>query len=415
MNRVLCVLLCVVLCLSMVACGCRTGEVVDNVVSSEDFSSISDETYWVDNTLDLNEEPNTSDVVDTYASYNLTRWDQEIMFGDLRHPELSEYMGSVSEIYPNVSELQFRVGEDIYGFNYGELEKQYTLFESNSTAYTVSSGYFSQLVFEDAESVNCFDIDGGCFFKGLELGELDKIIDYGFSTVHVVFGESGNYTVKTYVIQEDRSVAFESEYPVVGYSIGGYTDLEEPIKSEYWFRTDVNPWELYVVTENGHLYMFNNIELGYKEYKFCVGKNYTNATDVDKVYGSVTAGVGHYAPVYSKVGDNTSLYTLVSGESIWETEDDIEIRLVLPDGYTTTSVQDIIGCSDSIVIEFNGGSLYAINGIDSYSGGEYTAEFISGLSELNADGKVRSIEGMWYSSNRLYVLLIDGVVYYIDL
>ena len=407
MKRVLCVLLCVVLCLSMVACGSKTEEVVSE-----------DETYWVDDTISglVSDDLSPSESVGESDDFGLVRWDEELMWGDILHPELSDYMGSVSGIYSNVNDLQFKVGADIYGFNYGELEKQYTLSEAGSVVYTVSNAYFSQLIFEVSEGgiVNCFDSNGDCLFKGLKLKEVERILDCGSSYVYVVAGEKGNYTVKLYCIQEDKSVVLEDELPVVGYSVGDYVDMEESVKEEYWFRSDVSPWELYVVTENGHLYMFNDVDIGYREYKFCIGKNFSNVSDVDEVFGSVTSGVEHYAPVYSKVGDDASLYTLISGESLWDTEDDVEVKIAIPNGYSTANVRKVIGCVDSIVIMFDDYSVYVVNDIDGRSG-EYTAEIISGLTELNEDGKLLDIEGMWYAIDRIYVLLVDGVVYYIDL
>ena len=223
------------------------------------------------------------------------------------------------------------------------------------------------------------------------------------------------YTIKAYIIQDDRTLTLEHAYPVVRYTLESDSDMEESIKSEYWFRSDVNAWELYVVTESGNLYMFNDVELGFESYRFCVGQKYTVAADVDKIYGSVTSGVKHYAPVFSKIDDTTSLYTLVPCESIWNPEDDEVVKINIPTGYSTEDVKNIIGCRKSIVIEFNDGAIYSANSISYDHGGEYIAEIMSGLSELNKNHRVVSMTGLWYTDNRLFVLLDDGAVYFIDL
>ncbi|MGM9554568.1 MAG: hypothetical protein ACI3V2_09700 [Faecousia sp.] len=367
----------------------------------------------IDGFTEESAKQNGNDFFDT--AFELTRWDQELFCGELYHPELSEYMGNVSEIYQDTGDIMFRVGTDIYGFTYEELGRRYTLTEADSNAYVVNSSDFTQLVFEETEdgTVNCFRENGDCYFKGLDLGEKEKIIDCSFSLIYVISGETGNYTVKAYIIQDDRTLTLEHEYPVVGYNLGADRDMEESIKSEYWFRSDVNAWELYVVTERGNLYMFNDVELGFESYKFCVGQKYTVATDVDKIYESVISGVGHYAPVYSRLNDTTALYTLVPGESIWEQEDDAVVKIILPNGYSTKNVRNIIGCQSAVVIEFADGSIYSANSIGSNHGGEYSCEIISGLSELNKERRIVSMAAPWTVENRLYILLNDGVVYFI--
>ena len=79
MRILLCLLLCLSLSFSLFACGEMNNtdkEVIESMEGAEDAFDIG-----------------ISD------PYKLTRWDQEMYAGELYHPELKEYMGSVSGIY----------------------------------------------------------------------------------------------------------------------------------------------------------------------------------------------------------------------------------------------------------------------------------------------------------------------------
>ena len=119
MRILLCLLLCLSLSFSLFACGEMNNtdkEVIESMEGAEDAFDIG-----------------ISD------PYKLTRWDQEMYAGELYHPELKEYMGSVSGIYQDSTYTMFRVGKNIYRFTAGKLNELCTVSKNNSDIYIVNS------------------------------------------------------------------------------------------------------------------------------------------------------------------------------------------------------------------------------------------------------------------------------------
>ncbi len=396
MKKILYMLLCLSLIFSLFACGEMNNANEDVIESAEGIQNIYD-----------------GEISDPYG---LTRWDQEMYAGEPYHPELEKFMGSVSGIYQDSTYTLFRVGKDIYRFVAGKLNKLCTVSKNNSDVYIVNSAYFDTLVIEETKNgkVNAYKEGGKHFFKGLELLEDERIIDHDASTVYVVSGTTGNYSVKAYAVQEDFSAALKYERRIGGYVLNKETSLMKDVISEYWSRGDNDVWELHTVADDRTLYTFSGVKPTSMGYQFCSCTEYSSITGVETVYGS-KSGLGHYAPVYSKAGDTAAVYTLAQGESFLNTDDDRRIKINLPDGYSTEDIENIIGSKSSIIIEFNDGMIYAANSIDERNSGEYDCEILRDLSELNSENRIVAITATWTVMNRIYVLLDDGVIYFVDM
>ena len=241
MRILLCLLLCLSLSFSLFACGEMNNtdkEVIESMEGAEDAFDIG-----------------ISD------PYKLTRWDQEMYAGELYHPELKEYMGSVSGIYQDSTYTMFRVGKNIYRFTAGKLNELCTVSKNNSDIYIVNSPYLDTLIIEETKEgrVNAYQEGGKCFFRGLELLEDERIIDHDASTVYVVSGTTGNYSIKAYAVQEDYSVALKYERRIRGYVLNGEESLKKNIISEYWSCGDNDVWELHTVADDRTLYTFSKV------------------------------------------------------------------------------------------------------------------------------------------------------------
>ena len=139
------------------------------------------------------------------------------------------------------------------------------------------------------------------------------------------------------------------------------------------------------------------------------------ASSVENVLAPSDVGNKLTAPIYSKTGDTSALYSSAPGADIIDTSDNFEISFVLPDGHTPDEVKDIIQVSDKLVFIFDNGDTYYTGDIQDEEKTSYEMTKLDEISSLNSEGSVLDMAGATTMDDNIYLLLKDGKLYYKEL
>ncbi len=308
-------------------------------------------------------------------------------------------------------------------------------FMAGNTTYTIAySTLLENSVAENAAWMRCFDSldygrtilvytiesklsaykeSGEPIFVDLDYNdETDFIADLSLSTLHIIRRQGNEYIIFYYDFEDDGTLTLIEQNVITEYVYEDGTGVSEGIKELVVVPSSVNVTgnRIYYLSDNNNWYIVEN----------CIGRGKLEMddtpllTNIDRMYydNSVWQTA---SPIYAKVGDTTRIYTKIMGEDWTSDEDNAEISFVLPDGYTTNDIKNILGSVDCPMIEFTNGDVYYAEEIDDEVAAEYTFTKLETVSELNASGKIIQMVGPFWMDDTLYILMDDNKLYYLEL
>lgn len=206
-------------------------------------------------------------------------------------------------------------------------------------------------------------------------------------------------------------IEFYGQDPVEGYETADYNPLNAakviPLKSNMY------GYCVYVITDNGDLYWADTESVAQGQMPMMTSSPI--ASSVENVLAPSDVGNKLTAPIYSKTGDTSALYSSAPGADIIDTSDNFEISFVLPDGHTPDEVKDIIQVSDKLVFIFDNGDTYYTDDIQDEEKTSYEMTKLDDISSLNSEGSVLDMAGATTMDDNIYLLLKDGKLYYKEL
>lgn len=306
--------------------------------------------------------------------------------------------------------------DKVYTEDYGTLKEFVSL-----NAAPDSILYFDNV--EIGQNIFCFK-DGkislypfneyGISFADIDFdAENDFVAEIGLSSFYKI----AHYDGKSYIIDdyEDMDGSGEIEFygqdPVGGYETADYNPLNAakviPLKSNMY------GYCVYVITDNGDLYWADTESVAQGQMPMMTSSPI--ASSVENVLAPSDVGNKLTAPIYSKTGDTSALYSSAPGADIIDTSDNFEISFVLPDGHTPDEVKDIIQVSDKLVFIFDNGDTYYTDDIQDEEKTSYEMTKLDDISSLNSEGSVLDMAGATTMDDNIYLLLKDGKLYYKEL
>ena len=306
--------------------------------------------------------------------------------------------------------------DKVYTEDYGTLKEFVSL-----NAAPDSILYFDNV--EIGQNIFCFK-DGkislypfneyGISFADIDFNEEnDFVSEIGLSSFYKI----AHYDGKNYIIDdyEDMDGSGEIEFygqdPVEGYETADYNPLNAakviPLKSNMY------GYCVYVITDNGDLYWADTESVAQGQMPMMTSSPI--ASGVENVLAPSDVGNKLTAPIYSKTGDTSALYSSAPGADIIDTSDNFEISFVLPDGHTTDEVKDIMQVSDKLVFIFDNGDTYYTGDIQDEEKTSYEMTKLDEISSLNSEGSVLDMAGAATMDDNIYLLLKDGKLYYKEL
>ena len=372
------------------------------------------------NITDNNESSYTPDqskdpvVESAYSDYGLFPVEYLYDEDDENYTIFKEVQGSITNIEHGGTFPAFLVGTTFYIQEYGQIIK---LIELNETPDDIL--YFDSIELGDNlysyfdGKITNYDPTHTTRFENIEFNpKTDFISKLGMSSFFFLTSkqEDGTYLNKYYEGADGNEMSLHNEQIIDEFENAMGDTLN--IKDVVVLKDKYNGYMIYCITEDNELYKLGNSS----RHTFEMSSKTPIVTDVQNVYAPDTISTALVTPIYSKLYDNTTLYSVACGEDLFDTEDNIEISFMLPDGHKTEEIKSISDLNGKLVVIFDNNDVYVSEEILDTREAAYSFVKLDGISKLMNEGKVKDIAGTTLSArgDNLYVLMNDGILYYYE-
>ena len=323
---------------------------------------------------------------------------------------MDEIQGKVTFLDNGGTFPVFIAGDKVYVEEYGVIKAAVELPEAPEDAI-----YFDNLsigenvfVFKDGE-IALYPLDGlGLSFEGVAFdAENDFMGEIPLSSYFNVLRLENGVYVDDYYQRDDETQQFVLNSQNAVNAFYNSNGEELTVKEIIPLRSNMDGYCVYVLTENQEVYWVDGINRG----KMTMTSATPLVTNAAAVYAPADAGANLTLPVYSKVDDETALYSAAPGADILDASDNFEIAFILPDGCKPADVNDVFRVSDRLVFAFENGDVYYTDEIEDEGVTSYELTKLEDVSRLNAGGDVLDMAGASVLDDNLYLLMSDGCIY----
>lgn len=405
MKKLFVILLCAAMASAITACG------NNNEPDQSSTASVTDSTE--SNTVNSSEssvENESSQTVsdeseNTNLSESIIRAEKLYKEDDANYALIEGLQGKIKYIEQDSTSLVFLADNKIYLNEYGTLAPKFELPGNPQwIQYFNNMEIGANVYYYSDNKISLYDDNGAFRFKDMDFNiETDcAYADMG-NTFFVLSEQSNGYMIKYYEVDNERTVTKYEENMLTKYIDVSGEDITDQIKEVKIIPSNEYGFEVYCITSNNELYWANDINRDILE----MSTGEPILTNVDTVYASSNVTTYTTAPIYSKVGDETTVYSMVPGASLAKSEDNLEISFPMPDGHLHSEIKNIFESYGTLVFVFSNGDTYITDEIEDDKQAEYQMTKLDEISKLNADGKVVDMVGVGSVFDKYIYLLTD--------
>lgn len=407
MKKILSLLCAVILAVSVVGCGGNAQEAVSIPDESIPEADVNPDTDMGSSSEGENEPIETS---------NGEFETEEIKLIDDLYDTDTELIDTIQGNITNIDNggtFPVLIADNkVYADNYGTLKEFLTLpAEPDDIIYFSNSSIGENLLYFKDGKLSLFPFNGyGIQFTNIDFAAAtDFVGEIGTSSYfNIVRQDDTGYVIEYYENNgEGSEFSLESQKPLKSVETPDVEGLT--VKQIVPLKSNNNSYSVYVLTDNNDIYALDGVN---SDGSMTVLTSEPIASGVELIIAPSDISTYLTTPLYSKMGDNTALYSEVSGASLIDTSDNFEVTFVLPDDHTPSEVADVFRVSDKLVFVFSNGDTYFTDDIEKDGQSAYEMTKLEEVSKLNADGTILDMAGASTFDNNLYILMSDGKLYY---
>lgn len=304
-------------------------------------------------------------------------------------------------------------GGKVYSEEYGALKEVITLDETPERIMYFDSTEIGENIFafKDGKiSLVPFN-DNGISFEGLDFNQVtDYVAEIGLSSFYkIARSETDGYVIYDYEDMDGTGeITLYDKDLIDGYETSEYDAIN--VKEIIPLENQNSGYSVYVITDGGDLYQADTTDAAHG--KMAMETSSPIASNVENVFASADVVSNLVAPIYSKAGDDTYVYSWVRGADLVDAADNFEISFALPEGHASGEINNIFRVSDKLVFVFENGDVYRTEDIQKEERTTYELEKLDDISKLNSDGSVIDMAGASVMDDNIYLLMSDGKLYH---
>lgn len=331
---------------------------------------------------------------------------------DKNYNTLKEIQGKISSIHMASTFPVILSENNFYIQSHGILSKKLSFDQTPNNLQYFDSRTYGHTVFEFYNGkVNCFDVDSGTLFKNIEFNpDTDYISEVDLSLSFFILSKQENgYIIKHYYKEDDTCKLIE-ETTLENFKNSNLENIS--VKEIVSLPSPRYGYVIYCITNQNEAYIVKDADSSTLKMETSTPL----ITNVNKILMPSNPSTDVSLPIYSKIGDELKVYSGTMGKSLTDFSDDFEISFIMPDSHRASEIKEILNCSNSLVFVFNNGDTYITDEIDRKKENHTTYEMrkLETISKLNSEGKILDMEGCTGFFDKIYLLMNDKKLYYMD-
>ena len=364
-----------------------------NTVSSDDVS-------YTESSETVSDESQS-----TSLSENIIRLEELYEDDDERHTLIEGLQGKIKYIEQDGTSLVFLADNKLYVSKYSTLSSQIELPDNPQwIQYFDNLNIGGNLYYYADNKISLYNNYGDFRFKDIDFNiETDCAYTSLGNALFVLSEQSDGYMIKHYEVDDEHTVTSYEENMLTEYKNSNGEDITDQIKEVKVIPSNEDGFALYCITKNNELYCVSSIHTT----SLVMTTAEPVITNIDELYVSSYMATYMATPIYSKVGDETTVYSMAPGASLSESEDNLEISFLMPDGHVPSEIKEVSESYGMLIFVFSNGDTYITNEIEDDKQTEYQMTRLDEISELNADGKVIDMVGGGSVLEKYIYLLTD--------
>ena len=251
----------------------------------------------------------------------------------------------------------------LYLESYGDIiEKYQFLNQPDEILYFDNIEIGKNIFVMSNGKISAFDIDEGkSIFENIDFNaESDFIPTLGGDSYVFIMSKTANgYNIKYYQ-KDDESQTFKLYSEENLNKVQTSNSNEINMKELFVLKNNDNGYSLYCLTQNNEVYWVDRVD---PNGNMTMRSKTPILTNVDKIIEPASVYSNLTLPIYTKINDNTAVYSGAPGSSIMDTEDNFEISFEMPSGHNPNQIKDIFQVSDFLIFEFDNKDVYYIDEI----------------------------------------------------
>ena len=409
-KRNIIILICVILII-VIAC-IIGGKLIGNKNENSNSNSMGSSNNDVNDNSDNSTKDNSNNVIesDEYES-------SEILLVENLYDEDNETYRAIKEIQGKISAIgdtgDFPVlleEKTLYLNSYGTLKSVIEFSETPDEILFFDNMNIGENVFfyKDGK-ISCYDLDSEARFENIDFDTKTDFIPEikSSASLYIISKTSEGYTIKYYGKENSSKpleLYSEKSLEEIITKDGEKIDMKELVV----IKNNIYGYSIYCITNDNDVYQVDEIEKDSIE----MATKAPIITNVDKIYQIPNVGTNLTLPIYSKIGDETAVYSGAPGASLMDTSDNFEISFTMPDGHKASEIKDIFQVSGSLIFVFENGDTYITDEIEEEDKNIYEMTKLEAISELNSEGKIVDMAGSEIFNDNIYILMDNGKLYY---
>lgn len=416
-KKLLLPILCLTMMFSCVACGGDNSPANDENKTDATTDSVSNNnSHETENTEFDEKQTDFNDENEEQLAYNIIRAEGLYEEDEENHRLIEELQGKIQFIGQNATLPAIFAENKLYMKKYGILSVGMELNgEAEWIRYFDSMDIGPTILYYADGKITCYGkADDGTKirFEDIDFNpETDCFpeVEVGFgSHLFVMSKQDNGYVMKYYENSDGNGLAFHSAEMLTDFSASDLEDITDQIKDILIIPSIEYGYELFCRTNDNSVYKVDGANSDGLE----MTTSKPILMNVENIYASSYVTAYTTVPIYSKVGDETGVYSAAPGEDLSDGEDNLEIAFPMPDGHKPAEIKDIFDCNGSLVFVFDNGDTYLTDEIEKTERVTYEMTKLEEISKLNSEGKIiNMVGGTSIREDYIYILMDTNELY----